>query len=232
MMLPEIRDPFLHPPRLPWGPAIGVSLALGGAAGLVAMRLAGSEAAAVVGPVGFALPLAYLIGRPTLAWVRAYEAYLEAELERRFAPPREVVVRADGRKPEPTRILNGVVVVGEADAVREDADRALRELLVGFVRAAQVNGWGIRDLVGIRIRTSAGEIPITDPLWRAVTDVLEARGLLRKSQAGTFPAQDPEVMTAWAREGRISPEIRHRLAPYLILPSSPAPSPAGVEAAG
>lgn len=231
MMAYEIRDPFLHPPRLPWGPAIGVSLALGGSAGLVAMRLAGPEAAAVVGPVGFALPLAYLLGRPTLAWIRAYEEFLAAELERRFAPPHEAAARPDGRRPEPTRILNGVVLLGEADAVREDADRALRELLVGFIRAAQVNGWGIRDLVGIRIRTSAGEIPITDPLWRAATDVLEARGLLRKSPAGTFPAQDPEAMAAWAREGRISPEARHRLAPYLILPS-PAPSPAGAETAG
>lgn len=227
-MLPEIRDPFLHPPRLPWGPAFGVSLALGGTAGLVAVRLGGIEAAAVVGPVAFALPLAYLIGRPTLAWIAAYEEFLAAELDRRFAPPREVVIRPNPNgHPEPTRILNGVVVLGEADAVREDADRALRELLVGFVRAAQVNGWGIRDLVGVRIRTSAGEIQVTDPLWRAVTDTLEARGFLRKSVTGTVPVQDPELLISWAREGRISPEVRHRLAPYLILSPAAAENPTG-----
>jgi len=229
MILHEIRDPFLSPPRLPWAPAVGVSLALGGAAGLVAGRLFGAEAAAVAGPLAFALPLAYLLGRPTLAWVRAYEEFLAAELERRFAPPHEVVIRAHDGRPEPTRVINGVVRVGEADAVREDADRALRELLVGFVRAAQVNGWGIRDLVGIRIRTAAGEIPITDPLWRAVTDALEGRGLLRKSAAGTIPAQDPEVLVAWAREGRIPPDVRMRLGPYL---APPAPSPAGPDGTG
>ena len=228
MALPEIRDPFLHPPRLPWASALGVSLALGGAAGLVGLRLAGIEAAVVIGPLGFALPLVYLLGRPTLAWVRAYEEFLAAELDRRFAPPTSPALPPETPSPEPTRILNGVVLIGAADAVRPDGDRALRELIVGFARAAQVHGWGIRDLVGIRIRTSTGEIQITDPLWRAVTDALEGRGLLRKSNAGTFLAHDIEAVVAWAREGRIPPEIRHRLAPYLIL----APSPAPAEAAG
>jgi hypothetical protein len=227
MALPEIRDPFLHPPRLPWASAFGVSLALGGAAGLAALRLAGLEAAAVIGPLGFALPLAYLLGRPTLAWVRAYEEFLAAELDRRFAPPAPPAAPTPEQAPEPTRILNGVVLIGAADAARPDGDRALRELIVGFARAAQVHGWGIRDLVGLRIRTSAGEIQITDPLWRAVTDALEGRGLLRKSNAGTFLAQDIEAVVAWAREGRIPPEIRHRLAPYLILSPAPAEAPSG-----
>ncbi|WP_322794668.1 hypothetical protein [Thermoflexus sp.] len=226
MALPEIRDPFLHPPRLPWASAFGVSLALGGAAGLAALRLAGLEAAAVIGPLGFALPLAYLLGRPTLAWVRAYEEFLAAELDRRFAPLPPAAPTPEPA-PEPTRILNGVVLIGAADAARPDGDRALRELIVGFARAAQVHGWGIRDLVGLRIRTSAGEIQITDPLWRAVTDALEGRGLLRKSNAGTFLAQDIEAVVAWAREGRIPPEIRHRLAPYLILSPAPAEAPSG-----
>ena len=226
MALPEIRDPFLHPPRLPWASAFGVSLALGGAAGLAALRLAGLEAAAVIGPLGFALPLAYLLGRPTLAWVRAYEEFLAAELDRRFAPLPPAAPTPE-QAPEPTRILNGVVLIGAADAARPDGDRALRELIVGFARAAQVHGWGIRDLVGLRIRTSAGEIQITDPLWRAVTDALEGRGLLRKSNAGTFLAQDIEAVVAWAREGRIPPEIRHRLAPYLVLSPAPAEAPSG-----
>jgi len=226
MALPEIRDPFLHPPRLPWASAFGVSLALGGAAGLAALRLAGLEAAAVIGPLGFALPLACLLGRPTLDWVRAYEEFLAAELDRRFAPLAPPAPTPE-QAPEPTRILNRVVRIGAADAARPDGDRALRELIVGFARAARVHGWGIRDLVGLRIRASAGEIRITDPLWRTVTDAPEGRGLLRKSNAGTFLAQDIEAVVAWAREGRIPSEIRHRLAPYLVLSPAPAEAPSG-----
>ena len=219
----EIRDPLLHPPRVPWGPILFLGLDAAILAAIAGGLLTGGLTGAfLAGAAAFALATGYLAMQILGPWAGVHAEYMARDLERRFAPPREVVIRSD--RPEPTRILNGTVRVGEADAVEPDGDRPIRELLVGLIRAAQVNGWGIRDLVGLRIRTSAGEIPITDPLWRAATDLLAERGFLRKTPAGSVPLQDPEVLVAWARSGRLGPEIRRRLGAYLAAPSL---SPAG-----
>ncbi len=220
----DVRDPLMHPPRMPWGTLLFLGLDAAVLAGVGAAALFGRPAWALpAAAAAFALVTGYLAFRILAPWMEVHAAFLVGDLERRLAPPREVVIRPD--RPEPTRILNGTVRVGEADAVEPDGDRPIRELLVGLIRAAQVNGWGIRDLVGLRIQTSAGEIPITDPLWRAATDLLAERGFLRKTPAGSVPLQDPEVLVAWARSGRLGPEIRRRLGPYLRAPS-PSPIPA------
>jgi hypothetical protein len=216
------RDPLLSPPPMPWGAILFIGLDAGLVLGLAVGAFAGPGWGLMAGAMGFALATGYLALRLVGPWSAIHIEFLLRDLDRRSAPPREVVIRSE--RPEPTRILNGTVRVGEADAVEPDGDRPIRELLVGLIRAAQVNGWGIRDLVGLRIRTSAGEIPITDPLWRAATDLLAERGFLRKTPAGSIPLQDPEVLVAWARSGRLGPEIRRRLGAYLAAPSL---SPAG-----